>query len=221
MYHLQLTDNESASQTSIMATGYATFLKDSKNDIPADRILNLSPTNDDDEFILQSGAYKNKEQPTGFLHELAKHAPACFTTDDVQDGGCQVFVDRGMCCTENGQEEVTTLAVTDNNVQKTQDVQKQSWTTKMTTFNAPDVKKPLVAGGKWVSVKMKTALDFVIGKVLIEDTGPAVTINKELHATKAELAEAKKKFFAAQKVANQVKKESDDDTVDTEQDSSC
>ena len=204
-----------------MATGYATFLKDSKNDIPADRILNLSPSKDDDEFILQSGANKNKEQPTGLLHELAKHAAACFTTDDVQDGGCQVFVNRGMCCTENGQEEVTTLAVTDNNAQKTQDVQKQSWTTKMTTLNTPDVKKPLVTGGKWVSVKMKTVLDFVIGKVLIEDTGPAVTINKELDATKAELAEARKKFFVAQKVASQVKKESDDDTVDTEQDSSC
>mmetsp|Transcript_27344 Transcript_27344/g.46470 ORF Transcript_27344/g.46470 Transcript_27344/m.46470 type:complete len:201 (-) Transcript_27344:99-701(-) len=200
-----------------MATGYATFLKDSKNDIPADRILNLSPSNDDDEFILQSDANKHKEQHTGFLHELAKHAAACFTIDDVQDGGCQVFVNRGMCCTQHGQEEVNTL----DPPQKTQDVHKQSWTTKMTTLNTPDVKKPLVAGGKWVSVKMKTVLDFVIGKVLIEDTGPAVTINKELDATKAELAEARKKFFVAQKVASQVKKESDDDTVDTEQDSSC
>eukprot|EP00984_Skeletonema_dohrnii_P004525 scaffold1600_cov79-Skeletonema_dohrnii-CCMP3373.AAC.5 len=93
-----------------MATGYATFLKDSKNDIPADRILNLSPSNDDDEFILQSGANKNKEQPTGFLHELVKHAAACFTTDDVQDGVPGLRQPRDVLHRKRTQEEATTLA---------------------------------------------------------------------------------------------------------------
>jgi hypothetical protein len=195
-----------------MATGYESFLKDSKNVITSDHILELSPSNDDNEFILQAGADRSTDQTTGFLQVLA-------FTDYVRDG-CQDFVKgdfvqglvkRGSCCI--AEEEVTSNGTNAQMVQ-------------MTSKAHQEGKKSLVTGGKWVSGKVKTAACFVIGKLLKED--PAVTMKEELNAVTPEnfisaFREARKNNVTDQ-VKKVIKEEkgngSDDDTVDTEEDSS-
>lgn len=208
-----------------MATGYSAFLKDSQNDIAADRILGLSVSIEDD--YNESEADNNKHSQ-GCLHILTNGT--CFNTDDVRGEGCSAWFKRGIPRTKNtlsAQEKETLLALINGEYVEVQDVQKKQSTTKTSTSS------PLVAGRKWVSGKTKAAFYSVYGKLLKDDEGPATTPNEksdpadeDVSAIKEELNNARLLLFFMDKDAKQEKKEqnghdSDDGTVDTEKDSSC
>lgn len=186
-----LPSPEVIADINIMATGYATFLGDSKN-VNTDKILlNLSPSNN--EFIFQLGAVSNDQPNKGFMQVLTKHGAACFT-NDVKNG-CQDFAQRGSSCTDEVGE------VTAHYWTIAQQVHEK------VTPKAIAAKKHLVTGGKWLTGKMKTAFDFVMEKTAT----PA----------KEELNEARLNEFADQRNKNIKKEKGNgNDTVDTEEDSS-